>query len=62
MASLLQENAKLAKMQVIIGKDFLYSRFLAIQLPSPLAFKLTVARGKYNHIYRHNLMLMIIVV
>ncbi|ADL54128.1 HD-GYP domain-containing protein [Gallionella capsiferriformans] len=62
VASLLQENAKLAKMQAIIGKNFLYSRVLAIQLPSPLAFKLTVARDKYNHIYRHSLMLMIIVV
>jgi hypothetical protein len=62
VASLLQENTKLARMQEMIGKDFLYSRVLAIQLPSQLAFKLTVAREKYNHIYRHSLMLMIIVI
>lgn len=58
---LIQTNDKLKKMAEAIGKDDYYRRIiLAIQLPAPLAFKLTVAREKYRHIYQHSLLLLII--
>src|SRR3990167_8548968 len=45
---LIQTNDKLKKMADAIDKDYYYRRIiLAIQLPAPLAFKLTVAREKY---------------
>ena len=58
---LIQTNDKLKKMADAAGKDHYYRRLiLAIQLPAPLAFKLTVAREKYRRIYQHNLLLLII--
>ena len=58
---LIQANGKLRGMADVIGKDGGYRRIiLAIQLPAPLAFKLTVAREKYRHIYQHSLLLLII--
>ena len=58
---LIQTNDKLKRMADAIGKDGYYRRIiLAIQLPAPLAFKLTVAREKYRRIYQHSLLLLII--
>ena len=58
---LIQTNDKLKKMADAIDKDYYYRRIiLAIQLPAPLAFKLTVAREKYCRIYQHSLLLLII--
>ena len=58
---LIQTNDKSKKMADAIDKDCSYRRIiLAIQLPAPLAFKLTVAREKYCRIYQHSLLLLII--
>ena len=58
---LIQANDKLKKMADAIDKDCYYRRIiLAIKLPAPLAFKLTVAREKYCRIYQHSLLLLII--
>jgi HD-GYP domain-containing protein (c-di-GMP phosphodiesterase class II) len=58
---LIQKNDKLKKMAGILGGGDRYRRIiLAIQLPAPLAFKLTVAREKYHRIYQHSLRLLII--
>jgi hypothetical protein len=58
---LVQANDKLKKMADAIDKDCYYRRIiLAIKLPAPLAFKLTVAREKYCRIYQHSLLLLII--
>jgi hypothetical protein len=57
---LLQANAKLERMFGIVDKSTLERQILSIQLPSSLAFKLTVAREKYPDIYRHGLLLMLI--
>ncbi len=58
---LIQANDKLKGMADAIGKDGGYRRvILAIQLPAPLAFKLTVAREKYRRIYQHSLLLLAI--
>ncbi|MDD5384443.1 MAG: HD domain-containing protein [Gallionella sp.] len=58
---LIQANDKLKGMVDAIGKDGGYRRvILTIQLPAPLAFKLTVAREKYRRIYQHSLLLLII--
>lgn len=59
---LLQANDKLARMSKVIGKSFLFGRVLAVHIPYPLAFKLTVAREKYRQIYQHSLLLLIICV
>ena len=60
MHELLQTNSKLERMAEIIGKEFLERQILAFQFPSPLFFKLTVAREKYRHIYLHSLLLIVI--
>jgi HD-GYP domain-containing protein (c-di-GMP phosphodiesterase class II) len=57
---LLQENDKQERMSKAFDKSFFDHQLLAIQLPPPLAFKLTVAREKYRHIYQHSLLLMVI--
>lgn len=56
---LLQANAKLASLSEVIDKSFLYRLILAIKIPAPLAFKLTVAREKFPNIYQHSLLLLI---
>jgi hypothetical protein len=58
---LIEANDKLKKVVDAIGKDGRLRRIiLALQLPAPLAFKLTVAREKYHRIYQHSLLLLII--
>ena len=58
---LIQANDKLKRMVDAVGKDGHYRRtILAMRLPAPLAFKLTVAREKYRRIYQHSLLLLII--
>lgn len=60
MRFLFQNNAKLERMFEVIDKSALERQILSTQLPSPLAFKLTVAREKYPDIYKHSLLLMVI--
>ncbi|MDP2108813.1 MAG: HD domain-containing phosphohydrolase, partial [Rhodocyclaceae bacterium] len=61
LLELLRTNDKLGKITDAIGKDDDYRRIVfAIQLPAPLAFKLTVAREKYRRIYQHSLLLLIV--
>jgi len=58
---LIHANDKLKKMADTLGGDDRYRRIiLAIQLPAPLAFKLTLAREKFPRIYQHSLLLLII--
>lgn len=57
---LILENSKLGKMVEMIDKGFpLRKGILSIKLPSPLAFKLMVAREKYPDLYQHSLSIMI---
>lgn len=56
---LLGTNDIMERMSDVIGKRSLDRLILAVRLPSPLAFKLTVAREKYPLIYQHSLLLMI---
>ncbi len=61
LLELLRTNDKLGKVADAIGKDDDYRRMVfAIQLPAPLAFKLTVAREKYRRIYQHSLLLLVV--
>ena len=59
---LIQTNDKLKKMADTFDNNYCFYRriILAIQLPAPLAFKLTVASEKYGRIYQHSLLLLII--
>jgi hypothetical protein len=57
---LLRANNKLERMSEVVDKSLFDRQILAMQLPPPLAFKLTVAREKYPHIYQHSLLLMVI--
>lgn len=58
---LIQENEKLRKVAGILEKGSpLRQTILAIHLPAPLAFKLTVAREKYSDIYQHSLAILIV--
>ncbi len=59
---LIQTNDKLKRMADTFGNDYNFYRriILDIQLPAPLAFKLTVAREKYRRIYQRSLLLLII--
>ncbi len=58
--NLIRRNAKLEKMADILDKGFsLRQTIFAIQLPTPLAFKLTVGREKFPHIYHHSLSILI---
>lgn len=57
---LIKTSKNLEDMLTAIGKSSRLSRIiLSIQLPDPLAFKLTVAREKYARIYQHSLLLLI---
>lgn len=57
---LIQTNERLKNVAGVVGKDDYRRIILAIQLPAPLAFKLTVAREKFNRIYQHSLLLLIV--
>lgn len=57
---LIQTNERLKKVAGVVGKDDYRRIILAIQLPAPLAFKLTVAREKFHRIYQHSLLLLIV--
>ncbi|MDP1606441.1 MAG: HD domain-containing phosphohydrolase [Rhodocyclaceae bacterium] len=61
LLELIRTNDKLGKVADAVGKDDDYRRIvLAIQLPAPLAFKLTVAREKYRRIYQRSLLLLVV--
>lgn len=61
VSDLLRTNENLAGMAAIIDKGSSLRRMiLAVQLPTPVAFKLTVAREKYRHIYQHSLVLLVV--
>lgn len=58
---LLNGSDKLIKaIQSVDKTNSFRSVIAAISLPTPLLFKLTVAKEKYSHIYQHSLLLMII--
>lgn len=58
---LVRKNSKLAKMVAIVDKGFPLCRTIfSIQMPVPLAFKLTVAREKFPKIYQNSLSILII--
>ena len=57
--ALLQANDKLKAMVDAIGADLQFSRIIhSIDLPTPLFFKLTVAREKFVRIYQRSLLLL----
>lgn len=59
--ALIEGNDRLKEMADALGeKDQFSEVVLAIRLPAPLYFKLTVAKEKFDRIYRHSLLLMII--
>lgn len=61
VGELLRTNEKLARMVDVIDRGSSLRRMVfAVELPTSLAFKLTVAREKYRHIYQHSLSLMIV--
>ena len=58
--NLIRRNPKLGKMVDILDKGFsLRQTIFSIHLPAPLAFKLTVGREKFPHIYQHSLSILI---
>jgi HD-GYP domain-containing protein (c-di-GMP phosphodiesterase class II) len=58
---LIETNDKLIKVAPALQQTVLYQQIAAgFQLPHPLAFKLTVAKEKFNRIYKHSLMLLIL--
>lgn len=60
---LIKTNAKLQGLADAISEGRPLSRIIsAIHLPTPLSFKLTVAREKYDRIYRHSLLLLVVAV
>lgn len=59
--SVIAKNAKLKKLLAILNKgSSLRQTIVAIKLPGPLAFKLTVAREKFLPIYQHSLAILIV--
>lgn len=59
--NLIRGNARLEKVMVILDKIRpLRQTIFSLQLPAPLAFKLTVAREKYSDIYQHTLLILIL--
>jgi len=57
---LIRKNDKLKKMVDILDKGFHLSQTISsIQIPATLAFKLTVAREKYPHIYQRSLSILV---
>lgn len=59
MFGLIEGNVTLAKVADVISKGNSYRQIVGdIPLPSPLAFKLTVAKEKFPRIYQHSLMMM----
>jgi HD-GYP domain-containing protein (c-di-GMP phosphodiesterase class II) len=58
---LIGSNDKLGKIAEIINQGNSYTQiFNNIRLPSPLLFKLTVAKEKFPRIYHHSLLMMVI--
>ncbi|MCF8198668.1 MAG: HD domain-containing protein [Sulfuritalea sp.] len=59
--ALLQTSEKLKEMVDSVDTDGQFSSMIGgIQLPTPLFFKLTVAREKFQRIYQHTLLLVIV--
>lgn len=58
--NLIGENTRLKKIADVIDMANFKRHFLAVQIPTPLAFKLTVMREKYLTIYQHSLSLLLI--
>lgn len=57
---LIRGNVRLARIVDVLDKgSSLRQTIFSIQMPAPLAFKLTVAREKYPNIYQHSLSIMI---
>ena len=58
---LIQKSSRLAKMGSVLDKGYSLRQLVAaIQLPDPLAFKLTVAREKFPEIYQHSLVILVL--
>jgi hypothetical protein len=53
-------NIKLVQIFKFVDKSFFEELILSIQIPAPLAFRLTVAREQFPMIYKHSLLLMVI--
>lgn len=58
---LLEHNDKLMKVAHIVNRGNSYRQIITdIRLPTPLAFKLTVAKEQFPQIYQHSLLMMIL--
>lgn len=61
LQSLIEQNEKLGNVAHVINRGNSFRQIVGdIHLPTPLAFKLTVAKEKFPRVYQHSLLLLII--